>query len=47
MLYLEEYLFRTEGKEQRDEGPRIESKRKVEQPERWVVETIFSILSNS
>lgn len=37
MLYIENLLFGTEAKENKNEGPRLDSKREDEQPERWVV----------
>ena len=37
MLYIENLLFGSEAKENINDGPRLESKREDEQPEKWVV----------
>jgi hypothetical protein len=40
MLYIDNLLFGTEANEKLNEGPRLESKREVEQPERWLIELV-------
>ena len=40
MLYIDKLLFGSESEENLGQGPRIESKREVEQPERWVVKNL-------